>query len=63
MKKCNHCNIEKSFEHFHKKCTSKDGLHHICKECRIPLTREYNNLNREKVKKSVADKRQETTNI
>ena len=33
MKMCNICKIEKEYDCFHKKSTSKDGYRSQCKEC------------------------------
>jgi len=34
-KACNQCNLEKSLSEFHKDSSKSDGVHTICKECRI----------------------------
>ena len=34
MKKCNKCNINKSFDDFHRRSASPDGYDATCRECR-----------------------------
>jgi transposase-like protein len=36
-KVCNKCKIEKSYNNFHKKTASSDGLQDTCKECKSNL--------------------------
>lgn len=47
MKKCNHCNIEKSFEHFYKNKNIKDGYDKRCKECNKIFANRYKNKPKE----------------
>ena len=50
FKICNNCKIEQSYKNFHKNNASKDGLRHICKNCRRNINKEWNKLNKEKIK-------------
>lgn len=43
MKKCNKCNINKSFDDFHKRTASPDGIDATCKICRNKYR--YNRVN------------------
>ncbi len=48
-KRCSTCDIEKSFDFFHKKAKSEDGYRSECKECRKIETQEYYEKNRERI--------------
>jgi hypothetical protein len=47
MKTCSKCNETKNFCEFHKLKTSKDGYRSQCKKCRVLLTKEYREKNKE----------------
>lgn len=45
MKTCNKCNLNKEFEDFHKKKSTKDGLDTYCKVCANSIIRERRSKN------------------
>lgn len=49
-KHCYKCKQKKQLNEFHKMKNSKDGHRSICKECRKPLSKEYQIKNKEKIK-------------
>lgn len=52
LKVCTRCKIAKTLEYFHKTKKNKDGLKHICKDCSKIVDKEYREKNKEKLKKS-----------
>lgn len=50
-KKCTKCKKDKKFSEFSKKKSTKDGLQPSCKECQKRYTNDYNNKNREQVRR------------
>jgi hypothetical protein len=54
MKICITCKIDKSFEEFHKKTSSKDGRRNKCKECCSAYSRSHYNKSEER-KQGVRD--------
>jgi hypothetical protein len=62
MKKCNKCNIEKSFNEFSKNINSKDGHQHICKTCKKILDKSSFDKNKIKWIKHYKIKYQELSN-
>lgn len=45
---CSHCNEEKSFDEYHKDCTSTDGFCRKCKKCTREYRQNYYHENRNK---------------
>lgn len=57
MKICKKCNIEKSFDEFHKYLKSKDGFKSTCKDCRKLESNVYYEENRETLINKVSEYR------
>lgn len=53
MKKCNKCELNLTFDNFHKQKVSKDGYRSTCKSCRKTSDRIYIANNKEKVKDAI----------
>ena len=51
-KTCTRCNVTvpATTEHFHRYVKSKDGLYHVCKECRKIETKQYLQTHKEKIR-------------
>ena len=59
MKKCSKCELDLVYDKFHKQKASKDGYRNICKECRKLSDKIYIINNKEKVKESINNWRNE----
>ena len=46
---CNKCQINKTYEHFHKDKSKKDGHRNQCKECELAKKKVYYQENKEKI--------------
>lgn len=56
MKKCTKCDIEKSFDLFGKRASSKDGYQSTCKTCESVQKKAYYQANKQHIQKSVKER-------